>query len=144
MISTNGAPSFGFGVDFSEPRFNPLRLTSGHWPSSSDQVVIDRATADEQNFKIGQTVRVTSLGPVRPFKLVGIAQYGNVKSLGSATFAVFTIPTAQKLFDRQGKLDAISVAAKPGISQERSRARFATPCRPRSRCGRPRPRRRRT
>jgi putative ABC transport system permease protein len=31
---------------------------------------------------------------------------------------VFTIPTAQKLFDRQGKLDAISVAAKPGISQE--------------------------
>ena len=61
---------------------------------------------------------MTSLGPVRPFKLVGVAQYGNVKSLGSATFAVFTIPTAQKLFDRKGKLDAISVAAKPGIAQE--------------------------
>ena len=118
VISTNGAPSFGFGVDFSEPRFNPLRLTSGRWPSSSAEVVIDRATAEEQHFKIGQTVRVTSLGPVRPFKLVGVAQYGNVKSLGSATFAVFTIPTAQKLFNREGKLDAISVAAKPGIAQE--------------------------
>ena len=118
VISTNGAPSFGFGVDFSEPRFNPLKLTSGRWPTSSDEVVIDRATAEEQNFEIGQTVKVTSLGPVRPFKLVGVAQYGNVKSLGSATFAVFTIPTAQKLFDRVGKLDAISVAAKPGISQE--------------------------
>jgi putative ABC transport system permease protein len=129
VISTNGAPSFGFGVDFSEPRFNPLKLTSGHWPSSSDQVVIDRATAEEQHFKIDQTVRVTSLGPVRPFKLVGIAQYGNVKSLGSATFAVFTIPTAQKLFNRKGKLDAISVAAKPGISQQKlaSEIRSALP-----------------
>jgi ABC-type antimicrobial peptide transport system permease subunit len=118
VISTNGAPSFGFGVDFSEPRFNPLRLTSGKWPSSSDEVVIDRATAEDQHFKLGRTVRVTSLGPVRSFNLVGIAQYGDVKSLGSATFAVFTIPTAQKLFERQGKLDAISVAAKPGTSQE--------------------------
>jgi putative ABC transport system permease protein len=118
VVSTNGAPSFGFGVDFSEPRFNPLRLTSGRWPSSSNEVVIDRATAEEQHFKLGDTVRVTSLGPVRAFKLVGIAQYGDVKSLGSATFAVFTIPTAQQLFDREGKLDAISVAAKPGVSQQ--------------------------
>jgi ABC-type antimicrobial peptide transport system permease subunit len=118
VISTNGAPSFGFGVDFTEPRFNPLRLTSGRWPSSPNEVVIDRATAESQHFKLSQTVRVTSLGPVRPFKMVGIAQYGNVKSLGSATFAVFTIPTAQQLFHRQGKLDAISVAAKSGVSQQ--------------------------
>ena len=117
VISTNGAPSFGFGVDFSEPRFNPLKLTSGRWPSAPDEVVVDRATVEEQHFELGQTVRVTSLGPVRPFKLVGVAQYGDVKSLGSATFAVFTVPTAQKLFERQGKLDAISVAAKPGVSQ---------------------------
>jgi len=118
VISTNGAPSFGFGVDFSEPRFNPLKLTSGSWPRAPDEVVIDRATAEEQHFELGQTVRVTSLGPVRPFKMVGVAQYGDVKSLGSATFAVFTIPTAQKLFDRVGKLDAISVAGKAGVSQE--------------------------
>ena len=46
---------------------------------------------------------------------------------------MFTIPTAQKLFDREGKLDAISVAAKAGISQdalvERDPQRS---CRPRS------------
>ena len=55
---------------------------------------------------------------MRPFKLVGIAQYGSVGSIGSATFATFTLPTAQELLDRKGKLDAISVSAKPGVSQD--------------------------
>ena len=31
-------PSFGFGVDPSQERFNPLRLTSGHWASGSGEV----------------------------------------------------------------------------------------------------------
>ncbi|HMI98302.1 MAG TPA: FtsX-like permease family protein [Gaiellaceae bacterium] len=118
VVNTNGAPSFGFGVDFTEPRFNPLNLTEGRWPSSSKEVVIDAATAADQKYKVGDTVKVTSLGPVRSFRLVGIAQYGTVKSLGTATFAVFTIPTAQQLFDRVGKFDAISAAAKPGVTQQ--------------------------
>src|SRR5262249_1262401 len=31
-ISSNGNPTFGFGVDPAYPRFNPLRLSDGHWP----------------------------------------------------------------------------------------------------------------
>ncbi len=118
VVNTNGAPSFGFGVDFSYPRFNPLKLTGGRWPTSPKEVVIDAATAGDQKYKIGDAVKVTSLRPVRAFRLVGIAQYGSVKSLGTATFAVFTIPTAQELFNRKGKLDAISVAGKRGVTQE--------------------------
>jgi putative ABC transport system permease protein len=117
-VDTGGAPSFGFGVDPSLPQFNPLRLVDGNWPQGPDQVVIDSNTADEQGYKVGDTVKIATLKPVKSFQLVGLAQYGDVSSIGSATFAVFTIPTAQALLDRVGKFDAISIDAKEGVSQQ--------------------------
>jgi ABC-type antimicrobial peptide transport system permease subunit len=119
VISTGGAPAFGFGVDFSQARFNPLRLQSGNWPASGREVAIDASTADKQHFKVGDNVRVASLGPVQSFRLSGIATYGKQKSLGSATFTVFTVPTAQRLFDRKNQFDAIWIAAKSGVSPQR-------------------------
>jgi len=110
-INTQGAPSFGFGIDPSQTRFNPLKLVEGTWPRSPREVVIDAGTADEQGYEVGGTVRIATLKPVRSFRLVGIAQYGSVSSLGTATFAVFTIPAAQELLERKDQFDAISVAA---------------------------------
>jgi putative ABC transport system permease protein len=115
-VETGGAPSFGFGLDPAEARFNPLKLLDGRWPQASNEVVIDVATADEQGYAIGDTVRIATLEPVQPFRLVGLAQYGDVASLGSATFAVFTIPAAQTLLDRPGQYDSIQVAAKEGVT----------------------------
>jgi putative ABC transport system permease protein len=117
-VNTNGAPSFGFGIDPSQAQFNPLKLVAGTWPKGSDEVVIDANTADEQGYKIGDSIKIATLQPVREFKLVGLAQYGDVASLGSATFTVFTIPTAQSLLDRIGQFDEISVAARAGVTQE--------------------------
>jgi putative ABC transport system permease protein len=117
-VDTGGAPSFGFGVDPAMQEFNPLKLLEGKWPQGPDDVVIDTGTADEQGYKIGDTVKIATLQPVKSFHLVGLAQYGDVSSLGSATFAVFTIPTAQVLLDRVGKFDTIAVAAKEGVSQQ--------------------------
>ena len=117
-VDTGGAPSFGFGVDPAMQEFNPLKLLEGKWPQGPDDVVIDTGTADEQGYKIGDTVKIATLQPVKSFHLVGLAQYGDVSSLGSATFAVFTIPTAQALLDRVGKFDTIAVAAKEGVSQQ--------------------------
>ena len=117
-VNTGGAPSFGFGIDPAESQFNPLHLVEGTWPQGSNEVVIDANTADELGYKVGDTVPIATLKPVQDFKLVGLAQYGDVESIGSATFTVFTIPTAQSLLDRIGKFDTISVAAKEGVSQQ--------------------------
>jgi putative ABC transport system permease protein len=117
-VNTNGAPSFGFGIDPAEAAFNPLHLLEGTWPQGSNEVVIDANTADELGYKVGDTIPIATLKPVQPFKLVGLAQYGEVSSIGSATFTVFTIPTAQSLLDRIGKYDTISVAAKEGVTQQ--------------------------
>jgi putative ABC transport system permease protein len=118
-INTQGAPSFGFGLDPAQTQFNPLRLVEGTWPRGPGEVVIDRGTAEEQGFRLGETVRIATLKPVRGFRIAGIAQYGDVSSLGSATFAVFTIPAAQDLLDRRGQFDSISVAAASGVTPEK-------------------------
>ena len=117
-VETNGAPTFGFGLDASQSRFNPLQLNEGRWPTGPDEVVIDAGTAGDEDFAVGQKVRVSTLQPAREFTLVGIAQYGDVESLGGATFAVFDIPTAQTLLEREGELDAIQVAAASGVTPE--------------------------
>src|SRR4051794_24968646 len=119
-IDTGGAPSFGFGIDTSPQyqRFNPLKLLRGRWAKNANEVVIDVHTAKDQHFRVGDAVGVASLHPVRKFKLVGIARYGDVQSIGGATFAVFTIPTAQALFDRQNAYDGISAAARQGTSAQ--------------------------
>ena len=126
VVDTGGAPAFGFGVDFSQTRFNPLKLKSGRWPSSENEVAIDAGTADEVGYKVGDMVKVASLGPVRSFRLTGIATYGDQESLGAATFAVFTLPTAQKLFDREGPvrrdLDCRHAGGRSGEARRGPRA----------------------
>ena len=119
-IDTMGAPSFGFGLDTAPDyeRFNPLNLVEGRWASGPDEVVIDEGTANDEKFSLGESVGVAGRAPKQNFRLVGIAKYGNLSSIGSATFAVFTIPTAQRLLEKQGSLDAISIAAKEGVSPQ--------------------------
>jgi putative ABC transport system permease protein len=117
-VDTGGAPSFGFGIDPAEQRFNPLKLVEGTWAQAPGEVVLDSAAADEEGYKIGDTVKIATLKPVEEFKVVGLAHYGDVESLGTATFAVFTIPEAQRLLEREGQLDAISVAAKDGVTPQ--------------------------
>jgi putative ABC transport system permease protein len=114
-VNTRGAPSIGVGIDPSVQRFNPLTLVEGTWPQAPNQVVIDEATADEYDYGVGETVRIATLKPVRPFEVVGLARYSNVESLGTATFAVFTIPAAQELLQRPNQFDMIQVAAKEGV-----------------------------
>jgi len=116
-IDHNGAPTFGFGVDTSQPRFNPMKLEEGRWAAASNEVVIDPDTAKDEHFSIGDSIGVAAIGPVQKFTIVGIAKYGDVESLGGATFAVFTIPTAQRLLHIDG-YTAISVAATDGLSQD--------------------------
>jgi putative ABC transport system permease protein len=112
------APTFAFGVDVSPAlqRFNPTELIGGRWPSGPDEVVIDASTADQEGYRVGETIGVLAEGPSEEFEIVGVAQYGGIDSLGNATFAVFDVPTAQSLLDRRGELDEIFVGARKGIS----------------------------
>jgi putative ABC transport system permease protein len=112
-----GAPNLGFSIDSEETRFNPLTLLQGSWPGP-DQVVIDGATADKEDFQPGQTVGIQAEGSVEQLRLVGIVRFGSVSTIGGATLAGFDLPTAQRLFKKVGKLDEIAVAAKQGVNEQ--------------------------
>jgi putative ABC transport system permease protein len=116
VVSVGGAPGLAFSYSQAGQRFNPLSLASGNWPSSPDQIDIDANTAQKQHFALGQRVGVIARGPVQRFKVVGTVKFGGVSSLGGATMTIFTLPEAQRIFAKQGHLDQISLAAKPGTS----------------------------
>ena len=65
-INTNGAPSFGFGIDTAPElsAFNPLNLLEGRWPAGDGEVVVDAGTADREDFALGETIQISTLQPV--------------------------------------------------------------------------------
>ena len=117
VISGHGAPSLAFSVHaHGDQRFNPLTLVSGTWPVGPHQVGIDEHTASSQNYRVGQSIGVIANGPVTQYRIAAIVKIGGVSSLGGATMAIFDFPTAQRIFDKEGKLDSIDIAAKHGTS----------------------------
>jgi putative ABC transport system permease protein len=118
VIDTGGAPSLGFSVDPRDQQFNPTQLTAGSWPHGNE-VAIDKATASSKGFKVGDTIRVQAVGPQRSFRISGIAELSGVGSIGGATFALFDLPTAQRVFDKPGQLDVIRIQSQAGISKSK-------------------------
>jgi putative ABC transport system permease protein len=110
-------PYFGTGYDSriaGAQATTPFRLDSGRWAAGAGEVVIDAATADKEHYALGSHVRVTTPGAAREYTVVGIARFGDVKSLGTATAAVFDLKTAQSLFGKAGAYDSILIAGRDG------------------------------
>jgi putative ABC transport system permease protein len=114
-IVYGGAPNLGFSIANGDSRFNPLTLIEGEWPGPNE-VVIDEATADKEDFAIGDEIGVQAEGPVENLRISGTVRFGSVSTIGGATLAGFDLETAQELFDKRGRLDEISVASKPGTT----------------------------
>jgi putative ABC transport system permease protein len=55
-LGGNGAPSLGFSV--LPERFDPLTYVEGGRPAADDEVVIDKASADDEGFEVGDDVRI--------------------------------------------------------------------------------------
>ena len=52
------------------------------------------------------------------FELVGVAKFGDVDTIGSATMAIFDVREAQRMLGKDG-YDTISVAGRDGVSAQR-------------------------
>src|SRR4029079_5751630 len=94
----------------------PFRVDSGRWATAPDEVVIHAATGENQRYTVGSHVRITTPGAARQYTVVGIARFRTVKSLGTATAAVFDLRAAQSLFDKGARYDSILVAGRNGVS----------------------------
>src|SRR5689334_21132371 len=70
------------------------------------------------DYTVGDTIKASGSNAAIEYSGSGIASDGSVESLGGASLAIFDLPTAQKLFEKQGAYDSISVKAKPGVSPQ--------------------------
>jgi putative ABC transport system permease protein len=116
-VTFGGAPNLGFSVDPSVPQFNSLTLVAGRWPHDGE-VVLDAHVEKKAGYRIGDMVAIQADGPIEKLRLTGTITLAGAAGIGGATMAGFTLPTAQHLFQKEGKLDAIRVAAKPGVSPQ--------------------------
>ena len=112
-----GAPTLG-GVWLTSDHLNPYDLVEGHEPAADDEIVIDRGTADEAGFEVGETITVlTHAGPQQEV-VAGIATFAGEDSPGGASVTMFTANEAQRVLTEPGKVDAIRFVAEEGVSQQ--------------------------
>src|SRR3954447_2890498 len=111
----NWVPSANAG----DPEFP---MAQGAGPTSAGMIAIDRRTASDNNFKIGDTVRVAVNGPVLAMTVTGIFTTDDPHVRAGGSLVLFDTATAQRLYLRTGRYDSIQVVATSGASQDELRA----------------------
>jgi putative ABC transport system permease protein len=113
-------PYFGQGLDPSSGELSPFRLKEGRFATGPGQVVIDAGTADREGWSVGDTIAVQPRGAERQVEITGIATFGDVDSIGTATFALFDLEAAQQLFDKPDSYTEILVGGPDSVRKQLS------------------------
>jgi putative ABC transport system permease protein len=121
-----GKAESAYGLNWNQVgALNPFTLVAGRAPQADDEVVINKAGADQGNFAVGDSATVlVHAGPQR-LRIVGVVKFGTADSIASGNGVLFTQAAAQRLMAEPGKFDDISVVADQGVSQEQLRDRLA-------------------
>ncbi|MGK2955858.1 MAG: ABC transporter permease [Solirubrobacterales bacterium] len=99
-----------------------LDLVDGHEPKSSTEVTLDQAAAERVDLEIGDRLQLVGSGKATPFTIVGETQLGGA-SFGGTSIAQVLLPEAQKLTNKEGKFDQISIQADSGVSPDQLKQR---------------------
>ncbi|GGQ03340.1 ABC transporter permease [Streptomyces roseolilacinus] len=108
---SNKGANFAPGKDGKDPRYD---FVEGGGPVSGGRIALDRETAAEGGYEVGDTVRVATNGPVEEYRLQGVftTDDGGVSAGGS--LVLFDTQTAQRLFLKPGYFADVTVTAAPG------------------------------
>ncbi|MEV4426442.1 FtsX-like permease family protein [Streptomyces sp. NPDC049602] len=107
----NKGANFAPGKDGKDRAYT---FTTGAGPVQDTQIALDKDTADKGGYKVGDTVRVATNGPVKEYELAGVftTEDGAVNAGGS--LVLFDSPVAQKLYLKPGYFQSLTVTAAPG------------------------------
>ncbi|HEY8523988.1 MAG TPA: FtsX-like permease family protein [Acidimicrobiales bacterium] len=111
-----GAPTFGGNwTDIDE--INPFEIDDGRAPRAAGEIVIDRGTAEDTGFGVGDEVRVQTRTGVGEYTVVGITRFGTADNPGGASYVMWTTEEAQELVGEPGRFGSVAVVAEDGVSQ---------------------------
>jgi putative ABC transport system permease protein len=125
-VTTGGAPTLGISLSTAPQLQAGATLREGARPNGPGQVAIDAHTAKQQDFHVGDRIRILLQGPPQEFTVTGILGFGQVDNLAGATLAGFDLATAQQVLNRQGLFDEIDVVAAPGVTPQVLRDRISS------------------
>jgi putative ABC transport system permease protein len=111
----NGPPALGFAFDTNQ-KVSQDNLVQGRAPAGPDEVVIDKHTADQTHYRVGDVAPVLTRLARQNYHIVGIYQLGTSDNQGGASLIGFDVATAQKVLGRSGEYDAINIAADSSVS----------------------------
>lgn len=113
--SGQGPPSLGFNAP-TVGDLSPTELRDGRYPSASDEVALDAATAASNDFAVGDSVRIAVDGPVREYEVVGVFGFGDgVDNMAGASVTLFEPDAAFELFADDGGYASVDVLAADGV-----------------------------
>jgi putative ABC transport system permease protein len=120
-VGNDTTPNFVTNVE-PEP-FNAFNYVSGHAPTGPGEVALDKHTASDEGWKVGDKVKVLGHSAAKTYTLVGVAKFGDLNSVAGAGIAVMTTPEAQQALDKVGRFDSVDIQAAPGVSASALSAR---------------------
>jgi putative ABC transport system permease protein len=121
-----GKAESAFGLNWNQvAELNPFTLVAGRAPRADDEVVINKAAADQGGFSLDEVATVlVQAGPQR-LRIVGVVRFGTADSIAAGNGVMLTQAAAQRLVAETGRFDDIGVVADHGVSQEQLRDRLA-------------------
>ncbi|HYP47452.1 MAG TPA: FtsX-like permease family protein [Thermoleophilaceae bacterium] len=128
FVDTEGEPlvnSFApnFITSTAPKRFETLTYVEGRKPRTQSEASLDTSTADRAGLEIGDTLRIVGEREVTDYRLVGLQRLGETSSGGAGT-AQLTLAEAQRITNKRGELDGISVAAADGVDTQELKQRI--------------------
>ena len=114
-----GSGGGGVGVAFpTDVKLGYFDFAAGRAPSAATDLALDKATADDRHFALGDQVTVIDHGDQREtFHLVGIFDTSTDKTYAGESVVGFDTATALRVTGSAG-YDQIAVRAKAGVSQD--------------------------
>lgn len=113
---SNTGANFAPGKDGKDAQYT---FTDGSGPVKDGQIALDQDSAAKGEYRVGDTVRVATNGPVKEYTLSGVftTEDGGVNAGGS--LVLFDTPVAQKLYLQPGYFKDVTVAAAAGASDQK-------------------------
>jgi len=115
LVDRSSASAFGFNWSRSDD-LNPFNLIDGRPPVSTDEIVIDRASAKNSGYAVGDTATVLTTTGTRTFQIAGVADYGDADSQGGAGAVLFERSTAEALLTEPGQVNSIVAVASNDVA----------------------------
>jgi putative ABC transport system permease protein len=112
---TMGAPTLG--GNWTEV-LNPFDITDGRPPEDDGEIVLDRGTARDTEFGVGDTVQVQTQTEAGEYEVVGVARFGTADNPGGSSYVLWTTEEAQRLIGEPGRFSSVAAVAESGVSQE--------------------------